>query len=202
MVLHLESHVGHRALSPLLLNSWRDATAGGIICLPAAERLCCEAASAEPSPRLEVPRSRWVKANGWLCSSAQEAASGGRGRGWGLDPQHPLRPLWRAVHPAVRPRRCCLGGRSGAPQGREALSHPGGHQTTPQGTPPRDWASSRMGPGPWRSWFPFSRGETEARRGWPMWAEAAPQAWLWGPGPLSDLFCGEGAAASLPREVP
>lgn len=38
-----------------------------------------------------------------LCSSARAAASGGRGRGWGLDSRHPDTP-------SAHPRKCCSGG--------------------------------------------------------------------------------------------
>lgn len=86
----------------------------------------------------------------------------------------------------------------GVPQGRGSVPPPGhspGNATQGLGVP-TDGALTMA------HTVPIFRGETEARRGWPMWAEAAPQEWLWGPGPPTDLFCGEGAAAPLPCEVP
>lgn len=64
----------------------------------------------------------------------------------------------------------------GVPQGRGSVPPPGhspGNATQGLGVP-TDGALTMA------HTVPIFRGETEARRGWPMWAEAAPQEWLWG----------------------
>lgn len=93
------------------------------------------AAPVEPGPawRDSVPDgSRPVE---WptalqLCPGGSQ---GGPGQRVGLRPPTPR-------HPLCPPQEVLLGWAS---HRGEALSHP---QATPQGTPPRDWASPQMGP--------------------------------------------------------